>query len=71
MDNEQSNAITQTKQKEFQVIVKPSISRKLLKLGHQIIDIKPNKDDPKATVHVFLYTEKLKQDLIQLTKNKY
>jgi len=70
MEKEQTNVITQTKQKEFQVIVKPSLSRKLLKLGHQIIDIKPNRNDKNATVFIFEATKKFWNDLSELKKSK-
>lgn len=53
---------------EYKIIVKPPIARTLLQKGNLIIDIKPNKDNPKETVFVFQDTEKLRNDLTTITK---
>jgi hypothetical protein len=66
MENEQIQT-----NKEYKVIIKPSVARKLLKLGNPIIDIKPNKNNPtEATVFVFEKTEKFVEDLKEQLKNK-
>lgn len=61
MENEQVND-------KYKVIIKPSIARKLLKMGNVISDIKPNKLDSNSTVFVFSKTEKLMKDLIDIKK---
>ncbi len=41
----------------------PSLTRKLLRMGHRIIDVKPNHEDRERTVHIFEITDKLDEDL--------
>lgn len=51
----------------------PSLTRKLLHMGHKIIDVKPNHEDRERTVHIFEITDTLDkdlQDLIAENKNK-
>lgn len=64
MENEtQSN-------KEYKVIIKPSVARKLIHAGNQVIDIKPNKNNPvEATVFVFRNDDKFKDDLRKIIKS--
>lgn len=61
-----------TKDKDSVIIFSPSKARKLLKEGHTLIDLKPDKKD--ATHHrslfVFLRTQKLMNRLRELT-NEY
>ena len=54
--------------KEFKIIIAPQIAKQLLSNGNQIVDIKPNKKNPRETVFVFNDTEKLRNDLTQITK---
>lgn len=42
------------------------IARRLIKLGNQIIDIKPRHGNPIATVFVFQENEKFNSDLKQI-----
>ncbi len=44
----------------------PSLTRKLLRMGYNIIDVKPNHANSKKTVHIFEYTDRLDKDLEQL-----
>lgn len=44
----------------------PCLARKLLHLGYEIIDIKPNRVSPERTVFVFRYTDKIDNDLKDL-----
>lgn len=44
----------------------PSLTRKLLRMGYNIIDIKPNHANSKKTVHIFEYTDRLDKDLERL-----
>ncbi len=41
----------------------PALTRKLLRMGHKIIDIKPNREDRERTAHIFENTDKLDEDL--------
>ncbi len=41
----------------------PALTRKLLRMGHKIIDIKPNREDRERTVHILENTDKLDEDL--------
>ena len=52
----------------YKVIIKPSIARTLLHMGHEIKDIKPKKENPLETVFVFEETEKFKIDLTAISK---
>lgn len=54
-------------EKEYQVIIKPSVARKLLK-NHAIKDIKPNKINKDATVFVFENTEEFRRSLSEIIK---
>lgn len=65
MENE-----NETIEQKYKVIIKPSIARKLLKLGNQICDIKPNKNNSEASVFVFEFNEKFMNNLNELKKNK-
>lgn len=44
----------------------PCLARKLLHMGYEIIDIKPNRVDSARTVHVFKYTDGIDEDLKKL-----
>lgn len=44
------------------LVFSPQISRRLLKMGNQIIDIKADKNDQKRTVFVFKKDEKFNND---------
>lgn len=45
------------------LIFTPKLARQLLHLGHQIIDVKPNKFDRSQTVFVFKDSNKIKEDM--------
>lgn len=53
---------------EYKVITNPTIARQLLHKGNMISDIKPNKQNIKETVFVFVYSEKFKNDLDVILK---
>ena len=44
------------------LVFSPRITRNLLKMGNQIIDIKADKNNPKCTVFVFKKDEKFEAD---------
>lgn len=48
----------------------PALTRKLLRMGYEIIDVKPNHANDKKTVHVFRYTEQLDDDLKRLASEE-
>ena len=48
------------------VIFNTSIARQLLHKGHEIIDIKPSKDNREETWFVFNCTEQFNSDLIDI-----
>jgi len=50
-------------EKKTKLIFKASIARKLAKKGHYIVDIKPNRENPVASVFCFDNTEKFREDL--------
>jgi hypothetical protein len=57
---------------EPKIVIKPSIARKLLKLGYKIIDIKPKKDENGDTdftrcVFLFEYTDELESKIKELS----
>ena len=49
------------------IIKNPSIARQLLHKGNQILDIKPNKENPRETVFVFNESVKFKNDLTEIS----
>ncbi|MDD4157754.1 MAG: hypothetical protein PHY08_14420 [Candidatus Cloacimonetes bacterium] len=55
-------------EQEYKIIIKPSLARRLIKIGHRPVDIKPNKFIKEATVFVFLNTSEFKEDLSNLIK---
>ena len=52
--------------KKTKLIFKASIARKLTKLNNPIVDIKPNRENPVASVFVFENTEKFRNDLSKI-----
>ena len=48
-------------------IFTPYVARRLLKMGNQIVDIKPDKKNKDRTIFVFEATEKLKADMESAT----
>jgi len=54
--------------KKCKSIFNPYIARNLLKLGNQIIDIKPDKQCVDKTIFIFEQTEKFENDLIAILK---
>lgn len=57
-------------EKKCKIILNPVVARQLLKLGHSIVDIKPNKDEARTTIFVFEDGERFRKDLTQIT-NQY
>ena len=53
---------------KHKVIFNPSIARQLLHKGNLICDIKPSESNKRETVFVFECTEKLLNDLTEITK---
>lgn len=55
--------------KESIIVFTGDMARKLLKMGYQIIDIKPNRDDPsgKSSVFVFKNENNLSGCIYELT----
>lgn len=52
--------------KQYKIIFKPSLARKLLKEGNYVVDIKQSRDNKNATVFVFKNTEKFREDLSRI-----
>lgn len=57
-------------EREYKIIIKPSLARRLIKLGHKLVDIKPNKYNRESSVFVFLNTFDFIKDLEGLIKKK-
>ena len=53
-------------EKQYKIIFKPSLARKLLKDGNYVVDIKKSRDNDNATVFVFENTEKFREDLSRI-----
>lgn len=49
--------------KDSKIIFKNYISRRLIKMGNRVIDIKPDHEDPRRTLCVFQVDEKFQNDL--------
>lgn len=52
--------------KEYVSVFKPKNARKLLKMGHVIVDIKADKNNSDRTIFIFKNTDKFKEDLATL-----
>lgn len=48
---------------EYKSIFKSYLARKLLKMGNNIVDIKPDKEREGRTIFIFEVTEKFTNDL--------
>lgn len=48
---------------EVKLIFTAKLARYLLKRGYQIVDIKPNKDNPDRTVFIFIDCDGLKESI--------
>jgi hypothetical protein len=48
---------------DVKLIFTAKLARHLLKQGYQIVDIKPNKDNPERTVFIFMDCEGLKESI--------
>jgi len=55
-------------QNDVKLIFTAKLARHLLKNGYQIIDIKPNKDNPDRTVFIFINCEGLKESIREFSK---
>lgn len=47
-------------------VFNPGIARRLLKAGNPIVDIKPKKETPDATIFLFQDTDKFRKDLDEI-----
>lgn len=56
-------------QSEVKLIFTAKLARYLLKQGYQIIDIKPNKDNPERTVFIFMDCAGLKEIIREFKQN--
>lgn len=56
------------KEKEFQVVKKPSEARQLRHKGHLIEDIKPKEGNREASVYIFRNTEDFRRDWDEIKK---
>jgi len=54
---------------DVKLIFTAKLARHLLKLGYQIIDIKPNKDNPDRTVFIFRDSPELKRIIREAQDN--
>lgn len=55
--------------KKTKVVIYPSVARQLVKMGYQIIDLKPKKENRKKTLFIFEVTGDFMQDFSMLMKN--
>lgn len=51
------------------LIFTPFVARNLLRMGNQIVDIKPDKNDKSKTIFIFEETEKFQKDIISASKH--
>lgn len=47
---------------EMQISFKPGVARHLIKMGNPVYDIKPKKENPDASIFIFVETEKFVND---------
>lgn len=50
------------------LIMSPTMARKLLKQGNEIVDLKPKKENQKETIFIFKLTKKLLKDMENLSR---
>lgn len=43
-------------------VFKPGVARHLIKMGNPVYDIKPKKENPDASIFLFVETEKFQKD---------
>lgn len=55
-------------QNNVKLVFTAKLARCLLRLGYQIIDIKPNKNNPNRTVFIFKDCEGLKEAIREATQ---
>lgn len=55
--------------KKYKEIFTPYVARRLLKMGNQIYDIKPQKENRDKTIFIFEITEKFEKDMAIATKH--
>lgn len=58
-------------QKSYKIVTDPAISRKLLKDGYRIADIKPKHGAPRESIFVFEVTDGLLDKINQYYHEKY
>lgn len=50
------------------VVLYPNIARKLLKLGYQIVDVKPKKENRSGTLFIFKVEDGFEEEFNKLMK---
>ncbi|HHV73425.1 MAG TPA: hypothetical protein GXX41_02005 [Thermoanaerobacterium sp.] len=58
-------------QKENIIIFSPALARKLIKMGFQIIDIKPDKINPVKSVFVFKRNQAIVNELLRYKQKRH
>lgn len=61
---------TKENEQKTKLIFKPYIARKLLAVGHKIVDIKPDHTNPLKTVFVFEDSLQLRDDMTKIIREK-
>ena len=61
---------TKENKQKTKLIFKPYIARKLLAVGHKIVDIKPDHTNPLKTVFVFEDSLQLRDDMTKIIREK-
>ena len=52
---------------QVKLIFSGKLARELLRIGYQIVDVRPHREDPNRTVFVFKDVPGLKEDVRRLT----
>ncbi len=55
--------------KKYKAIFTPYVARRLLKMNHKIVDIRPKKEAPEQTIFIFEVDETFNNDLIIASKH--
>lgn len=58
-------------QKESIIIFSPALARKLIKMGFQIVDIKPDKINPIKSVFVFKRNQAIENELEKYKQKRH
>ena len=55
-------------EKRYQIVLNGADARSLLRMGHEIVDIREKRESPRESLFVFLNTESFRKDFEKMIK---